>query len=101
MDFELSNGLHLKQIRLRLGWCSAELARRLALTIEETILLEQNPAPLSPQLKASCTELLRFADDYAATITRDPFAEKVMNVKRLSQVTGTLLFHLQEKDFVD
>lgn len=99
MDFELSNGLHLKQIRLRLGWSSAELARRLSLTITQTLSLESNPEALSPELKAICADLFRYAEDYSRMIARDPFAEKVMTSQRLSQITGSILFQLQEKDF--
>lgn len=101
MEFELSKGLHIKQIRLRLGWCSAELARRLSLTIDEAISLENNSQPLSQEIKAKCSDLFRYAEDYSRMISRDPFAEKVMDAKRLSQVTGSILFQLQEKDFTE
>lgn len=100
MESELSC-LHLKEIRLRLGWSVAELARRLSLSTEEVISLENNSDFLPAQFRSAFADLLRFADDYSSKISMDPFAEKVMSKNRLSQVTGSALFHLQEKDFVD
>lgn len=100
MDSEIS-GAYIKEIRLRLGWCSAEMARRLSITTEEMIEIEQSSKQVPSQLKDLCANLLRYADDYCNKISQDPFAEKVMSVKRLSQVTGTALFHLNEKDFID
>lgn len=101
MELENSTGNNLKEIRLRLGWSTAELARHLALSVDKTLQLEQDTQKLTPKLKASYAELLRYADDYSNRIQQDPFAEKVMNLKKLSQITGTDLFHLKDKDFVD
>lgn len=101
MDFEISTGAHLKEIRLRLGWCAAELARHLSITVDEVLSIEQDKATLSVKFKATCADLVRFADDYSARLKQDPVAEKIMSSKRLSQITGTSLFHLNEKDFVE
>ncbi len=101
MDFEVSTGAQLKEIRLRLGWCAAELARHLSVSATEVILIEQSEQGLSAEFKAVCANLVRFADDYSARLKQDPVAEKVMSTKRLSQITGSSLFHLNEKDFVE
>lgn len=101
MEIEISTGAQLKQIRLRLGWCAAEVARHLSITVDEVITLEQNPKELPLKFKAACADFLRYADDYSTRIQQDPMAEKVMNNNRLSQVTGAALFHLNEKDFIE
>ncbi len=101
MDFEVSTGAQLKEVRLRLGWCAAELARHLSISVDDVLLIEQNQKTISSDFKAACADLVRFADDYATRLKQDPVAEKVMSARRLSQVTGTSLFHLSEKDFVE
>ena len=101
MDFEVSTGTQLKQIRLRLGWCVAEMARRLSISVDEVLLIEQTQQHLEPQFKSICADLVRYADDYSSRLQQDPVAEKIMSSKRLSQITGSSLFHLNEKDFVD
>ena len=101
MELENLNGSDLKEIRLRLGWCTAELARHLSMKSEDIFLIEQSQKPVSAELKSACAELIRFADDYAFRIQQDPFAEKIMNKQRLSQVTGAALFQLNEKDFIE
>lgn len=105
MEFEVSTGAHLKEVRLRLGWCAAELARHLSISVDEVMLIEQSKKTLSVELsvklKATFADLIRFADDYSARLKQDPVAEKIMLTKRLSQITGSSLFHLNEKDFVE
>lgn len=79
-------GSELRQLRSRLGWSQAEMARNLNVELVAVSEIESGARAMPVELKSSLIRILFMADSNAAQAARRPIAEVIMKEKNLSQV---------------
>ena len=76
----------IRQLRYRLGWSRAEMARHLKLDLEKFNESESGQLPPSGELRSTLVRILYLADATAEKVQRRPIAEVVMKDLGLSQI---------------
>ncbi len=76
----------LRQLRYRLGWSQAEMARRLNLELSIVSKFESGLAAIPQELQSSLVRIMFQAESNAQHVQRRPIAEVVMRENNLSQV---------------
>ncbi len=76
----------LRQLRYRLGWSQAELARLLNIEMAQISGLESGALAIPHALKSSLVRIMFQADSNALAVQRRPIAEVIMKEKNLSQL---------------
>jgi hypothetical protein len=76
----------IRQLRYRLGWSRAEMARNLKMDVESFTELEMGQGEISGELRSSLVRILYFADANADRVQRRPIAEVVMKDLGVSQI---------------
>lgn len=76
----------IRQLRYRLGWSQAEMARRLNLEISILSGFETGRASVPGHLKGSLLQILSLAESNADRVQRRPIAEVMMRDRGLSQI---------------
>ena len=76
----------LRNLRYRLGWSQAEMARCLKLDVLSISGFETGTTPIPLELKSSLVRIMFQAEANVQNLQRRPIAEVVMREKNLSQV---------------
>jgi transcriptional regulator with XRE-family HTH domain len=76
----------LRQLRYRLGWSQAEMARNLRVEMAVVSGCESGAVTLPAELKSSLIRILQQADSNADSCQRRAIAEVLMDQKGLSQI---------------
>jgi transcriptional regulator with XRE-family HTH domain len=77
----------IRQLRQRLGWSAAEMARRMGCSIELVAAWEAGHQSPDPEVINQMEYLDSYMRSYSDRISQTPIAEKVMHDDRLSQLT--------------
>ena len=77
----------VKSLRQKLGWATADLARRLAIKVEEIQAWETGAKPVSREGNQQLTQLAHNVKKMADKIKTQPIADSVMREKGLEQTT--------------
>lgn len=80
------SALEIRQLRCRLGWSQAELARCLKLELATVIQLEQGLFALSDELRNKLMLIFHQAEGMAEKVHRRPIAEVIMRSKGITQI---------------
>ena len=83
----IQNPEDIKQLRQRLGWSVAEMARRMGCSAELVNAWETGRLSPDGDVINQMQYLDSFQISYSERISQTPMAEKVMNDDRLSQLT--------------
>jgi len=76
----------LRQLRYRLGWSQAELARSLGCQLQVIHQWESGQVPPTQTVSKRLTMILNQADSSSEAIQRRPVAEVIMNHRGLAQI---------------
>lgn len=77
----------IKQLRQRLGWSLAEMARRMGCSVETVAAWEAGHQSPDGEVISQLEYLESHLRSYSERILQTPLAEKVMHDDRLSQLT--------------
>lgn len=80
------NSDEIRQLRHRLGWSQAELARRLNLDFATMTSIESGIANLPTELRSNMVRIFHEAEASAEQMIRRPIAEAMMRDRGLSQI---------------
>jgi DNA-binding transcriptional regulator YiaG len=80
------NAFELRQLRYRLGWCRAEMARFMKLNPELVSAWETGRFQPTEEHCKALLAILNQAETYAEKVQRRPIAEVVMRDRGLSQI---------------
>ena len=76
----------IKQLRGRLGWSQAELARQMKTELAQISAWELGAAPLGEQYRSQFAQIYHQAEMNADRVQRRPIAEIIMRDRGLSQI---------------
>ncbi len=76
----------IKQLRYRLGWSQAELARFMKLELAKISAWELGASPPDEQYRSMLAKIYNQAESNAERIQRRPIAEVIMKDRKLSQI---------------
>lgn len=76
----------IKQLRSRLGWSQAELARQMKTELAQISSWELGTASLDEQYRSRLAQIFHQAELNAERIQRRPIAEIIMRDRGLSQI---------------
>lgn len=76
----------IRQLRYRLGWSQAEMARCLKLEPVIVFNVEAGRATLPPSVRSSLLQIMNQAESNAERVQRVPIAEVMMKDLGLSQI---------------
>ena len=76
----------LKNLRYRLGWSQAELARSLKLEVAKVSAWELGHAPPDDQSRNALASIFQHAENNCEKLQRRPIAEVIMRDRGLSQI---------------
>jgi transcriptional regulator with XRE-family HTH domain len=76
----------VRQLRYRLGWSQAEMARCLKLELATLSSVETGQTPLPESLSSELIRILYQADSNAERVQRRPIAEVMMRDRHLCQI---------------
>jgi transcriptional regulator with XRE-family HTH domain len=77
----------IKQLRQRLGWSLAEMARRMGCSVDIVSAWEAGHQSPDSEVINQMEYLESYLHSYSQRISQTPLAEKVMHEDRLSQLT--------------
>lgn len=77
----------LKQLRLRLGWSLAEMARQMGCSVEIINSWESGHQAPEPEALNQFRYLYHYAETYNQNLAQTPHAERKMELMGLSQLT--------------
>lgn len=77
----------VKNLRLRLGWSLAEMARQMGCTVEIISAWESGKIDPDPEAKNQISYLETYVETYNDKIAQKPMAEREMEDRMLSQLT--------------
>ncbi len=83
----ISNPDDIKQLRQRLGWSVAEMARRMGCSADIVADWERGQRSPDSDVLNQMQYLDSYLHTYSERISRAPMAEKIMDDDRLSQLT--------------
>jgi transcriptional regulator with XRE-family HTH domain len=87
----------IKQLRQRLGWSVAEMARRMGCSTDVVGAWENGHQSPDPDVLNQMLYLENYLHSYCERILQKPLAEKVMHDSQLSQLTHRALSDTQVK----
>jgi transcriptional regulator with XRE-family HTH domain len=76
----------IRQLRCRLGWSQAELARQMKTELAQISAWELGASPLGDQYRSRFAQFFHQAEMNAERIQRRPIAEIIMRDRGLSQI---------------
>jgi len=76
----------IRQLRYRLGWSQAEMARCLKLELATVSSIESGKATLPVEIRSSLLQIMNQAESNAERTQRVPIAEVLMKDLGLSQI---------------
>lgn len=76
----------IRQLRYRLGWSQAEMARCLKLTLATVSSVEAGRATLPVEVRSNLLQIMNQAESNAERVQRVPIAEVLMKDLGLSQI---------------
>lgn len=79
-------GDEIRQLRYRLGWSQAEMARRLDLQLGTVMDWEAGRGALSEENRSVLLRILHQAESMAEKVHRRPIAEVMMKDRNLCQI---------------
>lgn len=77
----------IRQLRQRLGWSAAEMARRMGCSVDIVTAWEAGHQSPDPEILQQMEYLDNHMRSYSDRISQTPMAEKVMHEDQLSQLT--------------
>lgn len=80
------NAIELRQLRCRLGWSRAELARRIGANVSEVTEWEAGRRQPQADQANNLVHFLNQAESIAASVQRRPVAEFLMTDRGLEQI---------------
>lgn len=83
----ISNPEDIRQLRQRLGWSAAEMARRMGCSVELIAAWESGHQSPEPEVLNQMEYLDSHIRSYSEKISQTPMAEKIMQDDHLSQLT--------------
>lgn len=84
MDISASD---IKNLRLRLGWSLAEMARQMGCSLDIISAWEAGKISPDPEAKNQISYLQTYVETYNDKIAQKPMAEREMEDRMLSQLT--------------
>lgn len=76
----------VRNLRYRLGWCQAEMARNLNLDLHALASIEMGLQEVPSDLLSHLAQINRQASSSAERLQREPMAEAMMRDRGLSQI---------------
>ena len=83
----ISNPKDIRQLRQRLGWSVAEMARRMGCSVQIVTAWEAGQQSPDAEVLNQMEYLDGYGRSYSERISQTPMAEKIMHDDRLSQLT--------------
>lgn len=87
-----------RELRLRLGWSQADLARRLHIQVQEVIKWENGDSAPTDQILSDIEFLLRQADICSEEVLKAPLIEIELEQSRLTQLNSESVTAPQTND---
>lgn len=84
---ETWGALELRDLRCRLGWSQAEMARRLGCTLQNIMNWEEGTIGLPHEFLRTIIELDHCAKSHSTRLKNLPLADEIMGEKSLSQMS--------------
>lgn len=81
----------IRELRLRLGWSAAEMARRLGCSVHLVLTWEAGQNRPDVEVHRQFAFLQSWVEENSARITQSPLAEVVLSREHLAQVTNTVV----------
>lgn len=91
------DGLKVKQLRLRLGWCTANMARRLDCSQRTILSWELGESLPDSRYFSPLKTLLSFAEANAEWIKQSNLADNLIRENGLQQINREEIYRLTDK----